>query len=96
MVGAGGTGEGPGRVLERLGGAVKSMVGSWFVSQKFVFFLASLKPQDLRTLSDLILTRKLTPVVDKTFKLTEAAEAVRYLETGHARGKVVITMPPPH
>jgi NADPH:quinone reductase-like Zn-dependent oxidoreductase len=35
---------------------------------------------------------KMTPVIDRTYKLTEVAEAFRYLEQGHARGKVVITL----
>ena len=43
-------------------------------------------------LADLMQTGKMTPVIDKTYKLSETADAIRYLETGHARGKVVISL----
>jgi NADPH:quinone reductase-like Zn-dependent oxidoreductase len=43
-------------------------------------------------LSDLMQTGKVTPVIDRTYKLSETAEAMRYFEEGHARGKVVITV----
>jgi len=43
-------------------------------------------------LSDLMQTGKVTPVIDRTYKLSETAEAMRYLEEGHARGKIVITV----
>ena len=43
-------------------------------------------------LRDLMAAGKLTPVIDRTYKLSETAEAMRYFEEGHARGKIVITM----
>jgi D-arabinose 1-dehydrogenase-like Zn-dependent alcohol dehydrogenase len=39
-----------------------------------------------------MLTEKVTPVIDRCYQLSEAAEAIRYLEEGHARGKVIITL----
>jgi len=48
--------------------------------------------EDLKLLSDLMQTGKVTPVIDRTYKLSETAEAMRYFEEGHARGKVVITV----
>lgn len=48
--------------------------------------------QDLEFVVELIETEQLTPVIDRTYPLTETAEAMRYLEAGHARGKVVITV----
>jgi len=45
-----------------------------------------------RILKQLIEAGKVTPVIDRTYPLSEAAEAMRYLEEGHARGKVVITV----
>jgi len=45
---------------------------------------------DLATLADLLTTGAVTPVIDRTYQLDEAAEAIRCLEQGHARGKVVI------
>jgi NADPH:quinone reductase-like Zn-dependent oxidoreductase len=48
--------------------------------------------QDLLTLKDLIEAGKLTPVIDRTYPLSEAPNAIRYLEQGHARGKVVLNV----
>ena len=48
--------------------------------------------EDLIVLTTLIGAGKVTPVVDRTFPLRETADAMRYLELGHARGKVVITI----
>ena len=47
---------------------------------------------DLVVLRDLMAAGKVTPVIDRTYKLSETAEAMRYFEEGHARGKVVITV----
>jgi NADPH:quinone reductase-like Zn-dependent oxidoreductase len=62
------------------------------VSQKFVTFEAELNKEDLTILSDLMQAGKVTPVIDRRYKLSDTAEAIRYLEQGHARGKVVITL----
>jgi NADPH:quinone reductase-like Zn-dependent oxidoreductase len=62
------------------------------VSQRMTFFLARQNSGDLAVLRDLLDAGKVTPVIDRTYPLTETAEAIRYLETGHARGKVVITV----
>lgn len=72
--------------------AVQSLVLSWFVSQKLVGFIAKINQQDLATLRDLIQAGKVTPVIDKTYSLSELPDAIRYLEEGHARGKVAIIM----
>jgi NADPH:quinone reductase-like Zn-dependent oxidoreductase len=66
---------------------------SRLVSQKFVMFIAKLNKEDLTVLHDLVKARKVTPVIDRCYKLREASEAIRYLEEGHARAKVVITLP---
>jgi NADPH:quinone reductase-like Zn-dependent oxidoreductase len=66
---------------------------SKFTSQKFKFFIAELNHNDLAYLADLIQSGKMKPVIDRTYKsLTETPEALAYLEEGHARGKVVITV----
>lgn len=91
MVGFGGSGWHD-ETLGRLGGALNALVRSWFVSQKFVIFLANLNNQDLKLLADLMQAGKITPVIDRTYKLSEAPAALKYLEQGHARGKVVITL----
>jgi NADPH:quinone reductase-like Zn-dependent oxidoreductase len=55
-------------------------------------FLASVTRADLLVLGELAAAGKIAPVIDRTYPLREAAEAVRYVETGQARGKVVITV----
>jgi NADPH:quinone reductase-like Zn-dependent oxidoreductase len=63
-----------------------------FTSQKIGFFMAQMKKTDLQVLADLMASGKVTPVIDRKYPLSETAEAMRYLEQGHARGKVVITV----
>ncbi|MFZ0007334.1 MAG: NAD(P)-dependent alcohol dehydrogenase [Steroidobacteraceae bacterium] len=63
-----------------------------FMSQKFGMMLADLSKNDLATLADLMQAGKMTSVIDRRYKLAEAAEALQYLEKGHARGKVVLTV----
>ena len=54
--------------------------------------VSSEKPEDLRALAELIERGDVTPVVGRTYPLVDAAEAIRYLERGHATGKVVVTI----
>jgi hypothetical protein len=56
------------------------------------FMLATLNKEDLTILGDLMQAGKVTPVIDRRYRLSEVPEAIRYLEEGHARGKVVITL----
>jgi len=73
--------------------AFATLVLSWFVSQKLVkFFLARPNKEDLTVVGEFMATGKVTPVIDKRYRLSEVPEAIRYLEEGHARGKVVITL----
>ena len=60
--------------------------------QQFSMMLAELNPDDLKIIGDLMQTGKVTPVIDRTYSLNEVPEALRYLEQGHARGKVVISV----
>ena len=83
----GGTG---GRWLGPLAYGLKAVLLSRFVSQNLVMCLASPSKEDLVTMKELAETRKVTPVIDRTYPLNEVPEAVRYLEEGHARGKVVV------
>jgi NADPH:quinone reductase-like Zn-dependent oxidoreductase len=89
MVGFGGSGI-HNETWGRLGGAFYALARSWFVSQRFVIFLANLNSPDLKILADLMESGKVTPVIDRTYKLSDAAQALTYLEQGHARGKVVL------
>jgi NADPH:quinone reductase-like Zn-dependent oxidoreductase len=77
-----------------LAGIFKSMVVSWFGSQKSVGILARANPADLDTIGELMQARKVIPVIDRRYGLSEVPEAIRYLEKGHARGKVVISVWP--
>ena len=66
---------------------------SKFTDQKFKFFIADLNHNDLAYVADLIQSGKVKPIIDRTYKsLSEAPQALAYLEGGHARGKVVITV----
>ena len=76
----------------RLAGNLKSFFMSPFISQKFKFFIAKVLKTDLAVLRDLMQEGKLTPVIDRQYRMSETVEALRYLEEGHARGKVVITV----
>jgi len=81
-----------GRWLGPLPGVLKAVVVSRFVSQKLLLFLARLKKDDLIVIRGLLEAGKVIPVIDRRYPLSEVPEAIRYLEEGHARGKVVITM----
>ena len=59
---------------------------------EFVRYVTKLDKEDLKLLSDLMQTGKVTPVIDRTYKLSETAEALRYYETGSARGKIAIAV----
>jgi NADPH:quinone reductase-like Zn-dependent oxidoreductase len=81
-----------GHWLGPLSGLIDAKLYSPFVSQKMVFVLAELNPKDLDILRDWMQTGKITPVIDRRYALSEVPEAIRYLEQGHARGKVVVTV----
>jgi NADPH:quinone reductase-like Zn-dependent oxidoreductase len=90
LVGVGGPNKG--RWIGPLGRSVRMALLSPAVSQRMVFFLARQNKTDLAVLRDLLEAGKVTPVVDRTYPLSEVAEAIGYLEEGHARGKVAITV----
>jgi NADPH:quinone reductase-like Zn-dependent oxidoreductase len=73
-------------------GLLKTAVLSRFGKQKMPFFLAKNNKEDFIVLTQMIEAGKVHPVLDRTYPLTQTAEAMRYLETGHARAKVVITV----
>jgi NADPH:quinone reductase-like Zn-dependent oxidoreductase len=77
-------------VLARL---FKAWAWSLFLRQKFTFLIAKMNRDDLMTLCGLIKAGKLTPVIDRRYRLAEAAQGIAYVEEGHARAKVVITFP---
>jgi NADPH:quinone reductase-like Zn-dependent oxidoreductase len=88
-----GAGIGPGRsMIGFLARAtLTAPVLSRLVSQKFVTFITKITKEDLTVMRDLMEARKVTPVIEKRYRLNEVSEAIRYLATGHARAKLVIT-----
>jgi NADPH:quinone reductase-like Zn-dependent oxidoreductase len=77
-------------VSRLLAGLIGALVRSAFVSQKIAIFIAKVNQADLSILGELMATGKLTPVIDKRYRLREAREAFRYAAEGHTRGKVII------
>ncbi len=67
-----------------------ALAASRFRSQKLALVITKPNEQDLTLLRDLLAGGKLTPVIDRRYKLSEVPAAIRYVEQGHARGKVVI------
>ena len=85
-------GETDGRWLGGTDRQIRALVLSPFVGQKLGTFVCSENHEDMIVLKELIESGKVTPVIDRTYSLSEVPEAIRYLEEGHARGKVVITL----
>lgn len=81
-----------GRWLGPLGRVVKTRARSAFTRQRLRPFTSLEKRQDLLALADLLESGQVTPVIDRTYPLDDAAEALRYVGAGHTRGKVVITV----
>jgi NADPH:quinone reductase-like Zn-dependent oxidoreductase len=71
---------------------IQAALMSPFVSQDMGMLLAKLSNEDVNRLAELMRSGAVTPVIDRRYRLQEAAEAIRYLEQGRARGKVVVTM----
>jgi NADPH:quinone reductase-like Zn-dependent oxidoreductase len=90
MIGGGGPNDG--KWIGPFARPIKAFVSSPFVSQEMGMFLAELTQKDLIVLSELMQAGKVTPVIDRRYPLSEVPAAIRYLEEGHARGKVVINL----
>jgi NADPH:quinone reductase-like Zn-dependent oxidoreductase len=71
---------------------LQALVLSPFVSQHMGMFLANLSGEDLQRLGELMQSGAVAPVIDRRYPLEQASEAIRYLEAGRARGKVVVTV----
>jgi NADPH:quinone reductase-like Zn-dependent oxidoreductase len=72
--------------------ALQARILSWFVGQKLGFLVARLTHEDLTIVGELTEARKIKPIIDRRYTLSDVPQAIRYLEEGHARGKIVITM----
>jgi len=82
-----------GKWLAPMPRAAATVVRSWFGSQPMRFFIAQFNEPDLTFLQALVDSGRVTPVVDRTYPFDQLPEAMAYLETGRARGKVVVTIP---
>jgi NADPH:quinone reductase-like Zn-dependent oxidoreductase len=85
-------GETDGRWLGGTDRQIRALVLSPFVGHKLGTFISSENHEDMIVLKDLIESGNVTPVIDRTYPLSEVPEAIRYLEGGHTQGKVVITV----
>jgi NADPH:quinone reductase-like Zn-dependent oxidoreductase len=90
MIGGGGPNDS--RWIGPFGRVIKALVVSPFVSQEMGMMMADANHNDLTILADMMQSGKMKPVIDRTYKLSEVRAAIAYLEEGHARGKVVITV----
>ena len=90
MIGGGGPNDS--RWVGPFGRVIHALLVSPFISQKMGMMMADPSHTDLAILGDLMQSGKVKPVIDRTYKLSEVPAAIAYLEEGHARGKVVITL----
>jgi NADPH:quinone reductase-like Zn-dependent oxidoreductase len=86
------SGESEGSWIGPLDRVIKALVLSPFVSQKMASFTVKPNREDLQLLKQFIEDGTITPVIDRSYPLAQVPEAIRYLEEGHARGKVVISV----
>lgn len=75
-------------------GPLKAWMAGPFVDQELMSFTATLVRDDLATLAEMMASGAVTPVLDRIYSLQEAPEAIRYSESGRARGKIILEMPP--
>jgi NADPH:quinone reductase-like Zn-dependent oxidoreductase len=85
-------GETDGRWLGGTDRQLRALLLSPFIGQKLGTFVSRENHEDMIVLKDFIEAGKVTPVIDRTYPLSDSPNAIRYLEEGHARGKVVITV----
>ena len=85
-------GEGGGKWLGGIDRQLRAQLLSLFVRQKLGTWISTEREEDLETLRELLEAGKVTPVLDRTFPLSEVPEAIRYLREGRPRGKVVVTV----
>jgi NADPH:quinone reductase-like Zn-dependent oxidoreductase len=85
-------GEGGGKLLQGIERQLRALALSPFVGQRLCGLLASQPVRDLVLLAELLEAGTVKPVIDRTFPLSAAADAVRHLELGHSTGKSVLTV----
>jgi NADPH:quinone reductase-like Zn-dependent oxidoreductase len=90
----GGGGPNDGRIIGPFAKALGAAAYSAMYDQRFSMMLASIEPRDLELLGGWIAAGRVRPVIDRRYTLREVPDALRYLETGHARGKVIVLVRP--
>ncbi|WP_442603081.1 NAD(P)-dependent alcohol dehydrogenase [Paenibacillus sp. KN14-4R] len=80
-----------GRWLGPLARALRGLLVSRFISQRIKVYMARWSKEDLMTMYELLEAGKVKPVIDRCYNLSEVSEAIRYLEEGHAQGKIIIS-----
>ena len=90
MIGGGGPHDGG--WMGALVNPLKALFINPFIHEKFRLLFADFNPQDLATLAEMEQAGKMTSIIDRKYKLADTASALRYLEEGHAHGKVVLTV----
>ena len=94
LAGIGGAGVTSGQAIGRIvSNLFIARARSSFTDQKFPTYRIKTSKEDLMTLGNLVQSGKLKPVIERTYKLDQTAEAMRYFAEGHARGKLVVTVP---
>jgi len=84
--------EGGGKWIGAVGRTVKALLLSPFVGHRLRAFISKENRDDLLVLRELLESGRLTPEIDRTYELTETADAIRYIAEGHAQGKVVVNV----
>jgi len=74
-------------------GPIKAMLLSPFVDQELGMMLGHIRAEDLEVLGELMLKGELRPVIDRSYRLSDLADAISYLETRRAQGKIIVDMP---
>src|SRR5438552_8120963 len=93
LAGMGGAGVKEGQAIGRIAGNLLTARGlSEVTDQKFAQYMTKMSKQDLFMLCGLTHAGKITPIIDRTYKLSDSTDALRYPGEGHARGKVIITV----
>src|SRR5437660_5813241 len=90
MIGGGGPNEG--RWIGPFGRVIHTLLLAPFISQQMGMMMADANQKDLTVLADMMQSGKVKPVIDRTYKLSEVPQATGYVEEGHARGKVIISV----
>ena len=81
-----------GRVLGPIPRLIRTLMYFKFVSQKVASYIAKASSKELLCLCEFLKSGQVVPVIERTYNLNEVPEAMRYLGTGHARGKLVISL----